>query len=135
MRMQRHCENALKVAQYLNQSDKILSVRYPGLKGDHYYDLAKKYMPNGTSGVVAFRVKGGRDAAAKLMDKTKLTSRVIHVADVRTCILHPASTTHRQMTDEQLKEAGIEPDLIRLSVGIEYIGDIIADLEQALRQL
>lgn len=135
LRMQRHCENALKVAQYLNQSDKILSVRYPGLKGDQYYDLAKKYMPNGTSGVVAFRVKGGRDAAAKLMDKMKLASRVIHVADVRTCMLHPASTTHRQMTDEQLKEAGIEPDLIRLSVGIEYIGDIIEDLEQALRQL
>ncbi len=132
LRMERHCENALKVAEYLEKHEKVAWVNYPGLKGNKYYNLAQKYMPKGTCGVISFGLKGGRDAAENMMDKLKLAAIVTHVADARTCVLHPASHTHRQMTDEQLVEAGVAPDLIRFSVGIENIKDIIADLEQAL---
>ena len=132
LRMPRHCSNALAVARFLKAHPKIESVRYPSLEGDEYYDLAQKYMPNGTCGVISFGLKGGRKAAEEMMDKLKLAAIVTHVADSRTSILHPASHTHRQMNDEQLKEAGVAPDLIRLSVGIENVNDIIADLEQAL---
>ncbi len=131
-RVPRHCENALQVASYLEKQEKVAWVNYPGLKGNKYYERAKKYMPEGTCGVISFGLKGGRDAAAKMMDKLQLAAIVTHVADARTCVLHPASHTHRQMTDEQLMEAGVAPDLIRLSVGIENVEDIIADLEQAL---
>lgn len=132
LRMPRHCENALKVAEYLEQHEKVAWVNYPGLKSSRYYELAQKYLPNGASGVVSFGLKGGRKTAELLMDRLKLAVIVTHVADARTCVLHPASHTHRQMTDEQLIEAGVAPDLIRFSVGIENIKDIIADLEQAL---
>ena len=132
LRMQRHCENALKVAQYLKNSDLVSWVSYPGLEGDAQYELAKKYMPDGTCGVISFGVKGGREAATKFMDSLKLASIVTHVADAKTCVLHPASTTHRQLTEEQLVECGVRGDLIRLSVGIEDAADIIADIEQAL---
>ena len=132
LRMQRHCENALKVAQYLKGSDLVSWVSYPGLEGDAQYELAKKYMPDGTCGVISFGVKGGREAATKFMDSLKLASIVTHVADAKTCVLHPASTTHRQLTEEQLVECGVRGDLIRLSVGIEDAADIIADIEQAL---
>ena len=107
-------------------------VNYPGLKSNRYYELAQKYMPNGTCGVISFGLKGGREAASRMMDQLKMAAIVTHVADARTSVLHPASHTHRQMNDEQLKEAGVAPDLIRLSVGIEHVEDIIADLEQAL---
>lgn len=132
LRMERHCYNAQKAAEYLADHEKVAWVNYPGLKGNKYYSLAKKYMPNGTCGVISFGLKGGRKAASELMDQLKLAAIVTHVADARTCVLHPASHTHRQMTDEQLKEAGVAPDMIRLSVGIENIEDILADLEQAL---
>lgn len=132
VRIERHSENALKVAQYLQGNPKILSVNYPGLAGDRYYDLAKKYLPKGCSGVISFRIKGGREAAVEFMDKLKLAAIVVHVADARTAVLHPASSTHRQMTDEQLLQAGIEPDLIRFSVGLEHVDDIIEDIAQAL---
>ena len=132
LRVPRHCENAQKVAEYLQSREDVAWVNYPGLENDKYHALAQKYMPNGTCGVISFGLKGGRQAAGEFMDKLKLAAIVTHVADARTCVLHPASHTHRQMTDEQLKEAGIEPDLIRLSVGIENVNDIIADLEQAL---
>lgn len=132
LRMERHCSNALKVAEWLENNDKVAWVNYPGLKSSKYYELAQKYMPNGTCGVISFGLKGGRDAAKKMMDSLKLATIVTHVADARTCVLHPASHTHRQMNDVQLKEAGISPDLIRLSVGIENVDDIIADLEQAM---
>ncbi len=132
LRVPRHCENALQVASYLEKQEKVAWVNYPGLKGNKYYERAKKYMPEGTCGVISFGLKGGRDAAAKMMDTLQLAAIVTHVADARTCVLHPASHTHRQMTDEQLMEAGVAPDLIRLSVGIENVEDIIADLEQAL---
>lgn len=132
LRMERHCSNALTVAKWLEADDRIAWVNYPGLEGNPYYSLAKKYMPKGTSGVISFGVKGGREAAVQLMDHLKLAAIVVHVADVRTCVLHPASTTHRQLTDEQLVEAGVGPDLIRMSIGIEDVNDIIADLEQAL---
>ena len=132
LRMKKHCENALAVAQFLKSQDKVAWVNYPALEGDKYYDLAQKYMPNGTCGVLAFGIKGGRDESIAFMDKLKLVSIVTHVADAKTCILHPASHTHRQMTEEQLIEAGVAPDLIRLSVGIEDAEDIIADLKQAL---
>ena len=135
LRMERHCANAQKVAEYLEKHPKVAWVNYPGLKSSKYYKLAQKYMPNGTCGVISFGLKGGRDAAAALMDKLKLAAIVTHVADARTCVLHPASHTHRQMTDEQLVEAGVAPDLIRFSVGIEHVEDIIADLEQALLQV
>ena len=132
LRMERHCANAQTVAQYLEAHDKVAWVNYPGLKGNKYYDLAQKYMPKGTCGVISFGLKGGRAAAEKMMDQLQLAAIVTHVADARTCVLHPASHTHRQMTDEQLVEAGVAPDLIRFSVGIEHVDDIIADLEQAL---
>ena len=132
LRMPRHCENALKVAQYLQSRDDVAWVNYPGLEGDKYYELAQKYMPNGTCGVISFGLKGGREGAAVFMDKLKLASIVTHVADAKTCVLHPASHTHRQLNDAQLREAGVDPAMIRLSVGIENVDDIIADLEQAL---
>lgn len=135
LRMPRHCENALKVAEFLENNEKVAWVNYPGLKGNKYYELAQKYMPNGTCGVVSFGLKGGREAAAEMMDYLKLAAIVTHVADARTSVLHPASHTHRQMTDEQLVEAGVAPDLIRFSVGIENSEDIIADLKQALDKL
>lgn len=132
LRVPRHCENALKVASYLEKNEKVAWVNYPGLEGNKYYGLAKKYMPEGTCGVISFGLKGGREAASKMMDRLQLAAIVTHVADARTCVLHPASHTHRQMSDEQLAEAGVAPDLIRLSVGIENVEDIIGDLEQAL---
>lgn len=132
LRMERHCFNAQTVAEYLEKHEKVAWVNYPGLKSSKYHVLAEKYMPNGTCGVISFGLKGGREAASALMDKLKLAAIVTHVADARTCVLHPASHTHRQMTDEQLAEAGVAPDLIRFSVGIENVEDIIADLEQAL---
>ena len=135
LRMERHCSNALAVAKYLKNHPKVAYVSYPGLEGDKYYDVAKKYMPNGTCGVISFGVKGGREGATKFMDSLKLAAIVTHVADARTCILHPASTTHRQLTDKQLMECGTAPDLLRLSVGIEHVSDIIADIEQALEAL
>ena len=130
LRVQRHCENAQKVAEYLAANDKVERVFFPGLKGDAYYEMAQKYMPQGTSGVVSFIVKSGREKAMDFMAQLKLAMICVHVADARTCILHPASSTHRQMSDEQLKAAGIEGGQIRLSVGIENVDDIIADLEQ-----
>lgn len=135
LRMERHCQNAQAVAEYLEQHEKVAWVNYPGLKSNKYYETAKKYMPNGTCGVISFGLKGGRKAAEQLMDKLKLAAIVTHVADARTCVLHPASHTHRQMNDEQLKEAGVAPDLIRFSVGIENVADIIEDLAQALEQI
>ena len=132
LRMERHCENAMKVAEYLENSDMVSWVNYPKLKGNSQYELAEKYLPLGACGVISFGVKGGREAAVKFMDSLKLAAIVVHVADARTCVLHPASTTHRQLTDEQLVDAGITPDLVRLSVGIENVEDIIADIEQAL---
>ncbi|MCI8787225.1 MAG: O-acetylhomoserine aminocarboxypropyltransferase/cysteine synthase [Eubacterium sp.] len=132
LRVPRHCENAQKVAEYLEGHEKVAWVNYAGLKSNKYYSLAKKYMPGGTCGVISFGLKGGRDVSVNFMDRLKLAAIVTHVADARTCVLHPASHTHRQMTDEQLTEAGIAPDLIRFSVGIEHAEDIIADLEQAL---
>ncbi len=132
LRMPRHCENAQKVAEYLNQHEKVAWVNYAGLGDNKYHKLAEKYMPNGTCGVISFGLKGGRDASVSFMDRLKLAAIVTHVADARTCVLHPASHTHRQMTEEQLIEAGVAPDLIRFSVGIEHAEDIIADLKQAL---
>lgn len=132
LRMERHCRNAQAVAEYLEKNNKVAWVNYPGLASSPYHELAKKYMPNGTCGVISFGVKGGREAAMRFMDNLKMASVVTHVADLRTCVLHPASTTHRQLTDEQLTEAGIGADMIRLSVGIENIADILEDLTQAL---
>ena len=133
LRMPQHCRNAQKVAEYLSKNEKVAWVNYCGLKSSKYYELAQKYMPNGSCGVIAFGLKGSRDEAIKFMDSLKLACIVTHVADARTCVLHPASHTHRQLTDEQLREAGVAPDLIRLSVGIENVNDIIADIEQALQ--
>ncbi len=135
IRMKRHCSNAMAVAKLLSQSDKIESVDYPGLEGYKYRELAKKYMPYGSCGVIAFTVKGGYEKAAKFMESLKLASIVIHVADVRTCVLHPASTTHRQLTEEQLVSAGINPGMIRMSVGIEDERDILSDVSNALMKL
>ena len=135
LRMPRHCENALKVAKYLKTNDKITWVKCAMLEDDDQHALAQKYMPNGTCGVVSFGIKGGREAATKFMDSLKLAAIVTHVADARTCCLHPASTTHRQLTDKQLEECGVSPDLIRFSCGIEDADDIIADIEQALSQI
>ena len=132
LRMPKHCENALKVAAYLKSREDVAWVNYPGLKDNKYHALAEKYMPNGSCGVISFGLKGGRQAAGEFMDKLKFVAIVTHVADARTCILHPASHTHRQLTDEQLVEAGVDPSLIRLSVGIEDVDDIIEDLRQAL---
>jgi O-acetylhomoserine (thiol)-lyase len=132
LRMERHCRNAQCVAEYLEKNDKIAWVNYPGLKNNKYYELAQKYLPNGSCGVISYGIKGGREAAIKFMDSLKLAAIVVHVADARTGVLHPASTTHRQLSDQQLVEAGITPDLIRMSIGIENVEDIIADIEQAL---
>ncbi len=131
VRMERYCQNARTVAEYLEANDKVESVNYPGLASNKYHELAMKYMPLGTSGVISFVIKGGRNTAVKFMDSLKLASNEVHVADIRTCVLHPASATHRQLTDEQLVAAGINGGMIRLSVGLENIDDIIADLEQA----
>ncbi|MCI8437248.1 MAG: O-acetylhomoserine aminocarboxypropyltransferase/cysteine synthase [Lawsonibacter sp.] len=135
VRMPRHCENGLAVAKYLKAHPKISFVTYPGLEGDKYYELAQKYMPNGTCGVVSFGFQGGRAAAETFMKHLKLAAIETHVADARTCILHPASATHRQMNDQELAAAGITPDLVRLSCGIEDAADLIADIEQALAQV
>ena len=132
LRVPRHCEKAQKVAEYLQRREDVAWVNYPGLENDKYHALAQKYMPNGTCGVISFGLKGGRQAAGEFMDKLKLAAIVTHVADARTCVLHPASHTHRQLSDEQLKEAGVDPSLIRLSVGIENADDIIEDIRQAL---
>ena len=131
IRMERYCENGLKVARYFETSDKVESVCYPGLEGDSYYALAGKYL-KGASGVIAVTLKGGRGAAIRFLDSLKMTSNETHVADIRTCVLHPASTTHRQLTDEQLAAAGINPGMIRFSVGLEHVDDIIEDIKQAL---
>ena len=135
LRMPKHYENALALAKYLKANDKISWITFPGLEGDSQYELAQKYLPDGSCGVIAFGIKGGREAATKFMDSLKLAAVVTHVADSRTCVLHPASTTHRQMNDEELAHAGISPDLIRMSVGIEDAEDIIKDVEQALANL
>lgn len=132
LRVPRHCENAKKVAQYLQKHEKVAWVHTPALENDKNYELAQKYMPNGTCGVITFGLKGGRDASIKMMDSLKLVAIVTHVADARSCVLHPASHTHRQMNEQELLEAGVQPDLIRFSVGIENVDDIIADVEQAL---
>ena len=135
LRMPKHCENAYKVAKWLSENEKVAWVNYPGLEGDKYYERAKKYMPNGSCGVIAFGLKGTREDAIRFMDNLDFISIVTHVADARTCVLHPASHTHRQMSDEQLREAGVAPDLVRLSVGIENVEDIIADLQQAMDKM
>jgi len=134
LRMQKHCDNALAVAKFLQNHPNITWVHYAGLEGDRYYDLAKKYLPKGCCGVVSFGVKGGRSAAERFMAKLELCSIATHVADAKTCVLHPASATHRQMNDEELLAAGVGPDLVRLSVGIEDIDDLIADLARALEE-
>lgn len=132
LRMPRHCANAQKVAEWLEANPQVAWVNYPGLKDNRYHDLAQKYLPDGTCGVIAFGLKGSREDAIEFMDRLKMICIVTHVADARTCVLHPASHTHRQLSDEQLREAGVAPDLIRLSVGIEDPDDIIADLRQAM---
>jgi len=135
LRMKQHCENAQKIAEFLANHEEVAWVNYPGLATDKYHSLAEKYMPNGTCGVLAFGIKGGRERSIKFMDSLNLCSIATHVADSKTCLLHPASHTHRQMTDEQLREAGIAPDLIRLSVGIENADDLIDDLKQAFAKI
>lgn len=132
VRMEKHCQNAQYVAEFLNQSDKVEVVNYPGLEGNPYHQLSQKYLPLGTSGVISFVLKGTRETAVHFIDSLNLAFNVVHVADVRTLVLHPASSTHRQMTESQLVEAGISPGLIRLSVGLENIDDILQDLQQAL---
>lgn len=132
LRMAKHCENAEKVAEFFATRKEIKHVGYPTLKNDKNYELYKKYLPNGASGVIAIIIDGGKEKAVKFMDNLNLASNVVHVADIRTCVLHPASETHRQLSDEQLKEAGIDAGLIRVSVGLENIDDIIADFKQAL---
>ncbi len=135
LRMERHSENAGKIANYLKNHEMCAWVKYPGLPGDKYYDLAMKYLPKGQSGVMSFGVKGGRDASKKFIDSLKLAKLVTHVSDVRTCVLQPASTTHRQLSDQELIDCGVSPDMIRLSVGIEDVNDIIADFEQAFAKV
>ena len=135
VRIEKHCENAKKVAEFLNSLEDVEFVNYPTLENNKYHDLAKKYLPKGCSGVMSFSIKGSRDKAIKFMDSLKLASNVVHVADIRTCVLHPASSTHRQLTDEQLVAAGITPGLIRLSVGLENIDDIIEDIKQAMENI
>ena len=131
VRMEKYCQNAMVVAQFLEGCEDVESVAYPGLPGDKYHERAKKYLPKGCSGVISFNIKGGRERATKFMDALKLASREVHVADIRTCVLHPASMTHRQLTDEQLVAAGIDAGMIRLSVGLENTEDILADIRQA----
>lgn len=135
VRMDRHCSNALAIAKFLKENDKVAWVSYPNLEGDEYYDLASKYLPNGSCGVLAFGIKGGREKSIEFMDSLKLCTIATHVADAKTCLLHPASHTHRQMTEEQLIEAGVAPDLIRLSVGLENVDDLIDDLKQAFERV
>lgn len=135
VRMKQYCENAMIVAKYLEASDKVESVNYPGLESNKYHKFAKKYLPNGTSGVISFVIKGGRNTAVKFMDNLKLASNVVHVADIRTCVLHPASSTHRQLTDEQLVAAGINGGMIRFSVGLENVEDILDDIKQAFDKI
>ena len=135
LRMARHCENAQKVAEWLEKNPRVSWVNYAGLPSNKYYALAQKYMPNGTCGVIAFGLKGTREDAIRFMDNLDFISIVTHVADARTCVLHPASHTHRQLSDEQLREAGVAPDLVRLSIGIESVDDIIADLQQAMDKM
>ena len=132
VRMPRYCQNARTVAEYFKKSDKIASVSYPGLPGDRYFDLAQKYLPDGTSGVISISIKGGRSAAVRFMDALQLASDEVHVADIRTCVLHPASATHRQLTDEQLVKAGIDGGMVRFSCGLENVDDIIADIDRGL---
>ena len=132
VRMKRHCENAQAVAEYLQTDDRIAWVTYCGLKGDRYHELAEKYLKNGSCGVVSFGVKGGREAAEKFMAGLRIAAIETHVADARSCCLHPASTTHRQMNDDELRAAGVSPDLVRLSCGLESADDLIADIRQAL---
>ena len=134
VRMKQYCENAMTVAEYLEQSDKVEKVNYSGLESDENYELAGKYL-SGCSGVISFVIKGGKETAVKFMNKLQLASNEVHVSDIRTCVLHPASETHRQLTDEQLVAAGIEQGLVRLSVGLENVEDIIADLELAFSGL
>ena len=133
LRMKQHCSNAQKVAEWLEKNEKVAWVNYCGLPSNKYYALGQKYLPKGSCGVIAFGLKGSREDAIQFMDRLDFISIATHVADARTCVLHPASHTHRQLTDEQLQEAGVAPDLIRLSVGIENVDDIIADIEQALK--
>ena len=135
LRVKQHCSNALKVAQWLEDNPKVGWVNYAGLKSNPQYALAQKYLPNGVCGVIAFGLKGSREQAIRFMDSLDFISIVTHVADARTCVLHPASHTHRQLSDEQLRAAGISPDLVRLSVGIENVDDIIADLAQAMEKM
>ena len=135
VRMQRYCENAQKVAEFLSELPEVEFVKYAGLKSDKYYDLAQKYLPKGCCGVISLSMKGGRERVAKFIDALKLISLEVHVADIRTCVLHPATSTHRQLTDEQLMNCGITPGLIRLSVGLENVDDIIADIKQAIAVL
>ncbi len=135
VRMRQYCENALVVANALESNDKVISVMYPGLKSNKYYELGKKYLPSGASGVITFSIKGGRSNAVKFMDSLEMASIVVHVADIRTCVLHPASATHRQLTDEQLVAAGIDGGMIRLSVGLENVDDIINDILSALSKI
>lgn len=135
VRMKQYCMNAYKVAEYFQNSDKIATVSYPALPGDKYTALAKKYLPNGTSGVISISIKGGREAAMRFTNALKLASNEVHVADIRTCVLHPASATHRQLTDEQLVAAGIDGGMVRFSCGLENVDDIIADVEQALKAI
>ena len=135
LRMPQHCKNAQRVAEFLQNDPRVAWVRYSGLEGDAYHELAKKYLPNGSCGVMAFGLKGDRETAIRFMDSLDMINIVTHVADARTCILHPASHTHRQLSEEQLREAGIAPDLMRLSVGIEDIEDILDDIKQALDKI
>ena len=135
LRMAQHCKNAQKVAEFLHDNEKVAWVHYSGLKDDKYYELGQKYLPNGSCGVIAFGLKGTRETAIKWMDSLEMINIVTHVADARTCVLHPASHTHRQLSDEQLREAGVAPDLIRLSVGIEDVEDILDDIKQALAKI
>jgi O-acetylhomoserine (thiol)-lyase len=133
LRMRQHCANAQQVAEFLQANPRVAWVHYSGLPGDKYYDLGQKYLPKGGCGVIAFGLKGTREEAIRFMDQLKMIAIVTHVADARTCVLHPASHTHRQLSDEQLREAGVAPDLIRLSVGIEDVEDILEDIQQALK--
>ena len=135
LRMAQHCKNAQRVAEFLHDNEKVAWVHYSGLKDDPYYELGQKYLPNGSCGVIAFGLKGTRETAIKWMDSLEMINIVTHVADARTCVLHPASHTHRQLSDEQLREAGVAPDLIRLSVGIEDVEDILDDIKQALAKI
>lgn len=135
LRMERHCQNAQAVAEFLENHEKVTWVNYPLLKSSSQYEKCMKYMPEGTCGVISFGVKGGRESATKFMNNLKLAAIVTHVADLRTCVIHPASTTHRQMSDEELEVAGVAPDLIRMSIGIEHVDDIIKDIEQSLEKI